>query len=528
MGRPTSRRLAPATNEPLLPRAERRARGVYYTPPEIVRELVRLTLGKRLTRRASEGDVRKALRILDPACGAGAMLVEAARQLAGSGRLFSLFGVDSDPQAVASCQDAVAGAKVWTADALFDDRLDRLAPFDAIVGNPPYVNIRQLAKNRPTETVAKLRVRYATARGNFDLYVPFIERAWQLLAPGGRCGFIIPNKWATLDYARPLRELLLAETTIEHVVDLSAVRVFTDASVYPHLLVFTKQPAIRRHVVLCRTWVGPQTGGRGSGGRGSGGRGSCRAEPRPLVGALSRIPQRQFSPGAICFAASLAVESRVETRPLGELANISCGTPGYSAERVAAALLEGAEGVDFITSGNIDRYQFAPGNVRFLGHTYQRPVLPLDSPALTDRQRKLFAGPKIVVAGLSQRLEAAWDDRGLALGVQVFALSEWQIEPQFLLALLNSKLLSYLFRTRFAAKRLAGDYLAINKGQLSQLPIAIPRTTSVPLIQRLGQPGRLSYEDAEIDQLVYRLYRLTKAEIAAVEAHFANLGRRAA
>jgi hypothetical protein len=294
--------------------------------------------------------------------------------------------------------------------------------------------------------------------------------------------------------------LLLAETTIEHVVDLSSDRVFTDASVYPHILVFTKKPPTRSHAV--RHHVG---------------------------GQKTRIPQRLLSPAAISFAASLAVESRVETKLLGELATISCGTPGYSAERVAAALLEGAEGADFITSGNIDRYQIVPGNVRFLGRKYQRPILPLDWPALTDRQRKLFAGPKIVVAGLSQRLEAAWDDRGLALGVQVFALSKCQVDPQYLLALLNSKLLSYLFRTRFAAKRLAGDYLAINKGQLAQLPIAIPRRTSVSLVQRLGQPERLSYEeDSRIDQLIYRLYRLTKAEIATVEAHFAILGRRAA
>ena len=48
--------------------------------------------------------------------------------------------------------------------------------------------------------------------------------------------------------------------------------------------------------------------------------------------------------------------------------------------------------------------------------------------------------------------------------MQVFAASDFQVDPQYLLALLNSKLLTYLFRTRFAAKRLAGGYVAINKG----------------------------------------------------------------
>src|SRR5207253_3534865 len=97
--------------------------------------------------------------------------------------------------------------------------------------------------------------------------------------------------------------------------------------------------------------------------------------------------------------------------------------------------------------------------------------LPLIIPELTTAKRRLFAAPKIVIAGMSRRLEAAWDGRGLALGVQVFAASEWKLDPFYLLALLNSKLLSYLFATRYAAKRLSGGYLAINKGQLARLQI---------------------------------------------------------
>src|SRR5207247_1859557 len=88
-----------------------------------------------------------------------------------------------------------------------------------------------------------------TARGNFDLYVLFIERAVELLKPGGRCGLIVPNKWATLDYARACRQLLLSGATIERVVDLSSHRVFAAASVYPHIIVFRKEPPRAAHVV---------------------------------------------------------------------------------------------------------------------------------------------------------------------------------------------------------------------------------------------------------------------------------------
>jgi hypothetical protein len=337
----------------------------------------------------------------------------------------------------------------------------------------------------------ELRKRFRTARGNFDLYVLFIERALELLKPSGRCGLIIPNKWATLDYARACRELLHKDATIEKVIDLSSSKVFTDASVYPHILIF------------------------------------CKQEPTP--GGL-RFPDRYS------LAPALDVESRRPTKPLGILTKLSCGTAGFSAQRIAARLVEAdretgsARAPDFITSGNIDRYAIRPGHVRYLNRMYVRPCLPLDSPELTSAKRKLFQSPKIVVAGMSRRLEAAWDARGLALGVQVFAVSEFQFDPFYLLGLLNSKLITYLFATRFAAKRLSGGYLAINKGQLARLPIAVVsrKNAAARRLTEMAESWRGPHHDEESDRLAYELYGLRDLEIDSIEEHFAQGFARAA
>jgi hypothetical protein len=177
--------------------------------------------------------------------------------------------------------------------------------------------------------------------------------------------------------------------------------------------------------------------------------------------------------------------------------------------------------------------------------TYCRPVLPRSAGVLSDAKRRLYGGRKIVVAGVTRRLEAAWDDDGLALGVQVYAAANPADDPHFLLALLNSKLLSHLFRVRFQAKRLASGYLAINKGQLERLPIRVIdaedhsgqvlRGELAQLARRMQQlHGRrrraesgdlaarwmreIRAADRQIDRLVYRLYELTDDEIANVEA----------
>ena len=503
-----------ASHEPPLSRAARRSGGIYYTPPDIARRLAELTLGPMLSPLSPRGrgvggegatpaPKLNPLKVLDPACGAGELLV-AAQHLVGTRCRLSLFGIDIDATAANSTRQRLglrpADPQVHVSDALLGAPFPA-SSFDAVIANPPFVNIRELARQHPPSYVARLRERFETARGNFDLYILFIERALEWLRPGGRCGLILPNKWATLDYARPCRELLLQQATLDEVVDLSAQRVFREASVYPHLLVFTKrQPT--REAAIC-------------------------------VNGRRLVPQDSLSADSFVFGGSLSVESQVATQPLGSLVRLSCGTPGYAAAKIGS-LLEEAESapspaLPFITSGNIDRYHVRTGNVRYQSRLWRDPRLALHAEALTESRRRLFQSPKIVIAGLSQRLEAAWDARGLALGVQVFAATEFRIDPLYLLALLNSKLLSYLFRTRFAAKRLGGGYLAINKGQLATLPIAMPADKRrVKRLARLAAalPKDLQIApsiDAEIDRLVYSLYRLSASQISDVESQFLTL-----
>jgi len=72
--------------------------------------------------------------------------------------------------------------------------------FDAVVGNPPYVE-------RSRETPRRELPGFATARcGN--LFAPVVERSLQLLAPGGRLGVIVPISVIAGAEYRPLMELL--------------------------------------------------------------------------------------------------------------------------------------------------------------------------------------------------------------------------------------------------------------------------------------------------------------------------------
>jgi hypothetical protein len=292
--------------------------------------------------------------------------------------------------------------------------------------------------------------------------------------------------------------MLVDRTTLETIADLSAAKVFCGASVYPHVVVFERTPPKKKHAV--------------------------RIVQATRV--VKSIPQTQLHRrGVFSWEDALDVEQRVETRTLGDLCALHSGTTGFAAQEIAAELGESCstriDAFPFITSGNIDRYRLQLGDVRYMKRTFRNPVLRCDSDLLTPAKRRLFAEPKIVIAGMSRRLEAAWHAGPLALGVQVFAAAECTIDPLYLLALLNSRLLSHLFRTRFAAKQLGGGYLSINKGQLSQLPIAVGEPALVrevaALGKRLSQRGSHPALEDQVDRLVYGLYGLRPHEIAAVE-----------
>lgn len=68
------------------------------------------------------------------------------------------------------------------------------AGFDVVIGNPPYVDSETMTKNN-LELRNLLRDQYDTARGNWDLFVVFIEKGMKLTKVKGALSYIVPNKW---------------------------------------------------------------------------------------------------------------------------------------------------------------------------------------------------------------------------------------------------------------------------------------------------------------------------------------------
>ncbi|OQY17017.1 MAG: restriction endonuclease subunit M, partial [Anaerolineaceae bacterium 4572_32.2] len=113
--------------------------------------------------------------------------------------------------------------------------------FDCVVGNPPYIRIQTMKEWAPTEVEFYKQQYAAASKGNYDIYVVFVERALQLLNERGRMGYILPHKFFQAKYGQPLRQLLAEGKHLAEVVHFGDQQVFTGASTYTCLLFLDKK-----------------------------------------------------------------------------------------------------------------------------------------------------------------------------------------------------------------------------------------------------------------------------------------------
>lgn len=185
-------------------------------------------------------------KLLDPGCGSGAFLSGVMRWCRKNGTgPPEMVGIECEPgrarQAQAQFRE-IDYVRLRHADFLTDS----IERFDFIIGNPPYVSIYSLSEKEKRE----YRAAYETARGRFDLYLLFFERALKSLKPGGRMVFITPEKFLYVETARPLRRLL-SRVQIEE-IELIDEQIFDGLVTYPTITTVINRPPVGAALVRMR------------------------------------------------------------------------------------------------------------------------------------------------------------------------------------------------------------------------------------------------------------------------------------
>ncbi len=115
------------------------------------------------------------------------------------------------------------------------DEKGRFVGFDAIIGNPPYVQLQSMGEMSDVYSERD----YSCYNKSADLYCLFVERAYSLLKKNGYFSFIMPNKWMLVDYGKELRQFM-SQTSLKKILNFGDVQFFADATIYVCIFVSQK------------------------------------------------------------------------------------------------------------------------------------------------------------------------------------------------------------------------------------------------------------------------------------------------
>jgi hypothetical protein len=414
--------------------------------------------------------------------------------------------------------------------------------FDAVIGNPPYIDSEWMTQYLP-EHRSYCTARYRTATGNWDIFCVFIERALQLARQGGLVSMIVPNKLASAGYAAGARRALAMENRLVRIRDYSRTPVFPVA-VYPVVFVAKREsPEPTNHVEYALMGISNTSG------------------IEPVLTAM--LDYRLFispsgnpwpSSSSMPSASGLVERLRSSFPPLESIAEVSGAATVSEAYEIQPLVKESdswirsEETFALVNTGTIDRYTSLWGlkPLTYLGTRFLRPVVAKNALAvLFPRRLQQAMSPKIVVAGMSRRLECVVDlDGKILAGKSTSVVLPSSIDLRYLVGILNSKLISFCYAYAYGGNKLAGGYMRVGPPQLRTVSIALADTSNpadkaqhdkmVELVQRMldlhkqlaaaktehektAFQRQIAATDHQIDQLVSELYGLTEEEIKIVE-----------
>ena len=268
---------------------ERKMTGSYYTPDDIVREIVSESLGE-ITKKKKADDLFE-LNICDPAMGSGHFLAGALDFLVDTYKTkwsyennddFSmdeqeltreflktcLYGVDRNERAVKLSRlsmwlmTAQKGRKLENltkrfkvGDSLIDTDFKKDYPkkfnwkkefptvfkkggFDSVIGNPPYLLV---GSDQPDEQeYFSDKEKYPLNNYKINTYMLFINRGMDILNNNGSLGYIVPKSLVFNSYFKKSRKMLLETFGMYLITEIDG-KVFEDAEVGDSILVYNNK-----------------------------------------------------------------------------------------------------------------------------------------------------------------------------------------------------------------------------------------------------------------------------------------------
>lgn len=565
----------------------RKEMGIYYTPKYIVDYIVKNTVGALLKKKPYREAV--GIKILDPACGSGSFLIRAFEEMDNylkekrtqRGAEFdyfrrmeilnrNLYGVDLDRQAVEIAQlnlllkalekrqplpklrnirqgnSLISGTEEELKKYFGKDyqskhpfnweeefpEVFKKEGFDVVIGNPPYVSFGLRGVERVESDMSNyLRNKYPnSAEYKLSTYAIFIDRGIQKLRPGGYLSFIVPDSFLLGRYFSKLRRYILDTCKIKEIILFQED--FWKAGVvgFPIILILQKEP---RKIGREKNKLTAKL---------------CPSLEDFSINNLKSYSYEQKYFEKILYnrfrlffdkkSKAIVDKMNINAVELREIVSIASGLIGKRGKaEIISRKKKGANWLPGLLSGSeINRYLT----------THEGNFILFDIRKLKSGFKEAnYSQPKLFLRQTGDKLIGTYDDKELLClnNLHVVNLINKQYDLQYVLAILNSKLMNYYYqlitlekgRTMAQTDIETLEQLPIHKIDFSNPKEKQMHDELVKLVDKMldlnkklqkatphtdhwyALKSEIEKTDRTIDQRVYKLYGLTQAEIKIME-----------
>ena len=495
---------------------ERKNKGQYYTSKSIVEYML------------SQLDIKKDSNILDPSCGCGSFLLTAFdvfKEKYGDSFLKNIYGVDLNEKAAqitqaclfmkmrfkGTCRKTLAN-NIKVGNSLISNNLltekafswqDEFndiflnGGFDFVIGNPPYVTLRQFSDFDPKELAYSNII-----NGPVNAASLMLIKALEVLKPNGVLAFLLPKSILFVNSYKKLRNHLLQQTHLLQIFDLGSK--FKDVRSEQVILIVKKTTRKNeKHKVNIRILNKKEK----------------RLDRQPSIFVRQQLFAKLNK--FLTFDDERCYDLIDKIDKIGEHLNV------FVDGKIFRGLPVGGNRLAEKVNGKFSKKVIRGKNINkfCIKEPYRISEEVLDTQSKS--KIKSLLHKKVVLQNIYSSeagVIAAFDSEGiLSLDTVTNIVVHTNGQGIYILALLNSKLVNfYLMYAMFGRSRLT---MHLDKSYIGQVPVA--KDVQSGMISNLSRIvhsaidcknfNDLKQKNQELDNFVYDIYGLRKNEINVVE-----------
>lgn len=376
--------------------------------------------------------------------------------------------------------------------------------FDIVIANPPYVLLQNT--DIPLNQQEYLKRTYNVAQYKVDLYHLFIERGITLLGQGGNLCYITPSNFLTNNYTDKLRHYLLFENSLISIINIEDL-VFT-ANVHTCILnVIHEIPSDNVPIYYHKANIIDNCLTMGMS------RETNRTAYRNVHGYI-------IQPNDSEVVEKIISKMNLVSKPLNSYATVKFGMQLRNRKIYPFDVTEDRSQITSyhrkcLTGKNIVPYS---SNYSGLYCYFNREAKCGGCWDKEIHDTKI----KVLVRQVGETPVCGIDVNSYAILNSAFMIVPFSINPFFVMALINSKLLKFYWRQKFEDKR--KTFPKIKGTYLELLPIVIQCVDKISNIaetiyKELNCNPLYDYNKdvIKIDEFVYHIYNITYDEVLIVD-----------